>query len=392
MIIAPSFGAVEPALPSCRAMRALVGVCVASAMLLAGCGGGSDKPPAPANTATPAKTGAPVEPGLTGALRAVTSGQASREFFAWTDIARVRQVAGFPEHVANLHDGPSQAKANWLTPLAVGSTSLGTSGDQVWPALQERLGFDYMQGARSISIGLPPRRAFRLDGVAAAPVAATLRRGRVRTVGDAEGHAIFARMPENKIDIDDPLGQAGILNAANRISAEGRTVAMASEDAQVTAVLGAGRTLADEPEYRAAADCLGDVVSAEIYPARLFRLASSLVAVGTRASGQTLEWVACDVGVAPGEADGLVAGLRRRLAPEAKTPDSGARIGDTARLVGADSGQAADHTWVRAVTRSPGDGPGYLLDAALINGSLGYYFGARLLPGDLANGQRAPSP
>jgi hypothetical protein len=87
-----------------------------------------------------------------------------------------------------------------------------------------------------------------------------------------------------------------------------------------------------------------------------------------------------------------VAGLRKRLASEAKPPDSRGRIGETARLVDAGSGQAADHTWVRAVTRPPGDGPGHLLEAALTNGSLGYYFGASLLPGELANGQPVPPP
>jgi hypothetical protein len=374
-------------------MRALAGVCVVSATLWAGCGGGAEKPPAPAKTATPTKSAEPVEPGLPGALGAVTSGQASRELFAWTDIARVRQVAGLSEHVADLHD-MSQVQNNWLTPLSIGATSIsgGLLIQETWGALQQRLGFDYLRGTRAISIGEPPRRAFRLDGVAAAPVAAALRRGRVQTVGDARGHTIFARRPEGKMDIEDPLTEAGILNVANRIAAAGRTVAMAAEDAQVTAVLGGGRTLADEPEYQATADCLGDVVSAEIYPARLYRLTSSVVAVGTRAGGQTLEWVACDVGVAPAEAGGLVAGLRKRLAPDAKTPDRRARIGDTVTLVGADSGQAAGRTWVRAVARPAGQGPGALFIDALTNASMGYYFGATPLPGELASGRRAPSP
>ena len=152
--VAPPCGALEERLPSCRAMRALVGVCVGLAALWAGCGGG-DGSPAPTETATATATAA--RTGLRGALAAVKSGEAAHQAFYWTDVAGVRDVAGYPARAADLKVRGNR-QSRWLLPLGAGADALG--GDAfMLGKVGERLGFDYLAADSATSIGEPPRRA-----------------------------------------------------------------------------------------------------------------------------------------------------------------------------------------------------------------------------------------
>src|SRR5262245_24650511 len=162
--VAPSFGAVEAVLPSCRAMRALVGVCVAAALLMAGCGG-KDEPPAPAKTTAPKATAtAPSGAAkLLDALAEVKSGEAAHKAFYWSNIAGLRDVAGYPDHIADLKFD-SNRRSRWLLGLGVGAQALGQGDAAVLAKVGERLGFDYLAATSALSIGEPARPGGRLDG------------------------------------------------------------------------------------------------------------------------------------------------------------------------------------------------------------------------------------
>src|SRR5262245_34700652 len=103
--VAPSFGAVEAVLPSCRAMR----------------------------------------------------------HWYWSNIAGLRDVAGYPDHIADLKFD-SNRRSRWLLGLGVGAQALGQGDATVLAKVGQRLGFDYLAATSALSIGEPARPGGRLDG------------------------------------------------------------------------------------------------------------------------------------------------------------------------------------------------------------------------------------
>ncbi len=236
----------------------------------------------------------------------------------------------------------------------------------------ERLGFDYLAADSATSIGEPPRRAVRLDGVDGAAVAAAARRLGAKEVR-SNGRTILARRPEGKMDLNDPLTELGVLSGTNRIAADGRTAALGGFDEPIDEVLGGGTTLAGEGAYRAAAACLGDgALFAVMYPASVARASGTLVAVGARADGENAVEVACEVGVPPADARRHVAALRKSLGPAARTA-SGVPMREIGTFAEATSGAAAGSTWVRAAVRL--NRPVGFFTNELVRGNLPGYFG-----------------
>jgi hypothetical protein len=351
-------------------MRALAGVCAASALLWAGCGGGKQ---APAKTSAPTATAAATAGSqkLLDALAEVKSGEAAHKALYWSNIAGLRQVAGYPDHTADLKVDDNR-QSRWLLGLSVGAESLARGDMTAMDKVGERLGFDYLGAGSSTSIGEPPREAMRLDGVDGAAVAAAARRLGAKPV-QSSGRTILARRDEGKQDFNDPLTNLGVLAGANRISAAGRTAALGAFDEPVDEVLGGGTSLADEGEYQAAAACLGDgALYAVIYPTSVVKASGTLVAVGARADGQNAVELACEVGVPPADAARHVAALRKSLGPNARLP-GGEPVREIGTLAEAASGKAAGRTWVRAAVRL--NRPVGFFTNELVRGDLPQYFG-----------------
>jgi hypothetical protein len=348
-------------------MRA-AGIIVVAALLLAGCGAGDEPARTPAPKAS--ATAAPAHTGLMGALASVKAGEAAHKAFSWTDVAGVRKVAGYPDHTADLRFDDNR-KTRWMQALGAGAEALG--GDAfTLGKVGERLGFDYLSADAATSIGDPPRRAVRLDGVDSAAVADAARRLGAKEV-PSNGHTILARRPEGKMDLDDPLSRLGVLSGANRIATDHGAAVLGGFDEPVDEALGHGTSLAAEPDYQAAAACLGDgALFAVIYPGSVAGFGGALVAVGARAEGENAVEVACEIGVPAGAADTKVAALRRSLGPDART-SAGVPMRQVGTLAEAAGGETAGRTWVRAAVRL--NRPVGFFTDELVRHGLPQYFG-----------------
>jgi hypothetical protein len=90
-----------------------VGMILAAALLLAGCGRAQEEP---AKRATPAPK--PAATALLGALAAVGAGEDARQGFQFSDVKRLRTLGGYPDHVADLR--LVDEKLRWAQALAMG--------------------------------------------------------------------------------------------------------------------------------------------------------------------------------------------------------------------------------------------------------------------------------
>ena len=135
--------------------------------------------------------------------------------------------------------------------------------------IAEKTGIDVFAGDQALSIGEPPRRAVRLDGTDGGAFSAALTKLGAKPQ-DALGRHFLAIGEEGGFDVKSPLAQLGVLSELDRAVVDGDTVAWGAFEAPVDEALGgSGSSLADNPSYAAAADCLGDVVTASCCPRAL---------------------------------------------------------------------------------------------------------------------------
>ncbi len=263
-------------------------------LALAGCGGDSESSPPP-------------EGPLAEALGDVAGGGASGSLgFGWADPRLVAQ-SGFGARVIAEALGPN---AGSVVEAAV--------------RLRRRFGFDPLEAKRLISVGGSYAFGLRLDGVDGRRLARALEAdgGRSRQSGGLELVEIgdYAVVPE-------PLLSSGVLGLGAFDALSRGLIVLAISDRARTALLGRGDRLLDEPTYRAAADCLGDVVAARLVPDKLLlsvELGIDLVAAGVRSEGEVL----CVLGGTAERADEVAGALERSLAPGARDPGSGEPLSD----------------------------------------------------------------
>jgi hypothetical protein len=309
-----------------RLARVVGAAVAASALALGACGGDDDSPPGGA---------------FSDALAEIGGGGANGSLgVGWAD----------PQLVADSGLGP-RLMADALGPNA---SSLIDSARR----LRHEFGFDPMSADRLISIGGSYAFGLRLEGLDGR----RLRDALVRAGGEtrpADGSDLveigrYAVVPDPLLRLDvrglgayDALGPDLIVLA---ISARARS-----------ALLGEGDRLIDEPTYRAAADCLGDVVAVRMIPDKL--LLSSEVGVDAVAVGVTADSeVMCVIGGSPEHAADVASALERTLAARARDPVSGERISDSVTEVEVATDSYAGVQWVRAEGRPSGAHPrGYFL-------------------------------
>jgi hypothetical protein len=229
------------------------------------------------------------------------------------------------------------------------------------PALRRRFGLDPLSADRLVSVGGSYAFGLRLDGVDGRGLGRALSRGgaRVRRADQldlvsAGGYAV----------VPDPLVAAGVHGLGAR-DAFGRSLTVLAISARARAsLLGRGGRLIEQPVYRAAADCLGDVVAARMIPERLLlstEFGVDLVAVGIRADRRE---VLCVLGGTADRAEEIAAALEASLAPDAREPRTGKPM---AELVSAADVTSAPYEGVQVVRaeliRAPGEPPGFLFGA-----------------------------
>jgi hypothetical protein len=233
------------------------------------------------------------------------------------------------------------------------------------PLLRRRYGFDPLAAERLVSVGGSYAFGLRLDGVDARQLRQSLTRiGRARRDGQLELIDVgdYAVVPE-------PLLQAGVTGLGAR-DAFGRDLTVLAISARARAsLLGRGDRLLEQPTYRAAADCLGDVVAARMVPDNLLLstdLGVDLVAVGIEAKREVL----CVLGGTAERAGEIATALETALAPDAREPRSGERIGDLISAVDVVTEPYEGVEVVRAeLTPATGQSPGFLF-GAISRGSL----------------------
>lgn len=235
------------------------------------------------------------------------------------------------------------------------------------PLIRRRFGFDPLSAERLVSVGGSYAFGLRLDGVDGRQLGQALTRvgGRVRQgdqleLVDVGGYAVA---PE-------PLLQAGVHGLGAR-DAFGRDLTVLAISATARAsLLGRGDRLLDQPIYRAAADCLGDVGAARMIPDNHLLssdLGVDLVAVGVRARR---EEVLCVLGGTAERADEVTAALESSLAPDAREPRSGESIRNLISAVDVVNEPYEGVEVVRAeLTLAAGQSPGFLF-GTIARGSL----------------------
>lgn len=234
------------------------------------------------------------------------------------------------------------------------------------PRLRRRFDLGPLSAERLISVGGSYAFGLRLDGVDGRQLGRALvaAGARARHVSELELVEIgdYAVVPE-------PLLKSGVHGLGAFDAFNRRLAVLAISDRARAALLGRGSRLLDEPTYRAAADCLGDVVAARLMPDKLLlgtELGVDVVAVGVTADGEVL----CVVGGTAERADEVASALQTSLAPDARDPVSGEPISDSVAAVEVVSRPYQGVEVVRAdVSLATGQSPGFLF-GALSRGSL----------------------
>jgi hypothetical protein len=303
------------------------GVAVALMLAVAGCGNGAGTPP-------------PSGP-LAAALATVGGGGAHGSLgVGWADPQLVRKTGGRAGLIGD---------------------ALGPNARSVIEEarrLRRRLGFDPRTADRLVSVGGSYAFGLRLDGVDGRHLERRLvdAGGRARRVGQLKLIDIgsYAVVP-------GPLLRSGVSGLGAR-DALGRdlTVLAISETAR-DALLGRGGRLLDQPIYRAAAHCLGDVVAARLIPDNLLLstdLGVDLVALGVSDADHEM---LCVLGGTAERAGEVAAALKSSLAPGAREPVTGRPIRKSvARAqVGRERYEGVEAVQAK-LTLASGQSPGFL--------------------------------
>lgn len=320
-------------------MRGIAIIAAAATLALSGCGGagddaGSERPPGPLADAL-AEVGGGGEHGSLGV--------------SWADPQLVRQ-AGFGSELL-------------VDALAPNAKTVVESA----PALRRRFGLDPVSAERLLSVGGSYAFGMRLDGVDGGGLARALRRdgGRSSSAGATELIDIgdYAVVP-------DPLLAADV-NGLGAFDAFGSDFAvLAISDRARSALLGEGDRLLEQPEYEAAARCLGpDVVAARIVPDKQLlsiETGIDMVAIGTTAGSELL----CVVGGTSDRAEAVTGALESALSPSSRDPVTGERLGRSIAATEVTSATTNGTETVRAeVERTQTGTPGFLF-GTIASGSL----------------------
>lgn len=297
-----------------------------SALCLAACGGGSDEghPPGPLADSL-SEIGGGGEHGSLGV--------------GWTEPRAALRAGLDPEAIAR---------------------ALGPNAQSVVeaaPVLRRRFGLDPLAAERLVSVGGSYAFGLRIDGLPARGLRSALRApgsskpGEGAELVDVGGYA----------QVPDTLLSAGVLGLGARDAFGPDFAVLAISENSRASLLGRNGRLIDQPIYRAAADCLGDVVAARMVPDKLLLSVETgveLVAVGLRRGREIL----CVLGGTEERSRQVDSALRASLAPSARDPRTGEPMSRLVRDVRVRSGSYEEVPVVRVELTSV-EGPGFLFSA-----------------------------
>jgi hypothetical protein len=238
--------------------------------------------------------------------------------------AALAEIGGGGEH-GSLGVGwsePGPARAAGIGPELI-AEALGPNAQSVVeaaPELRRRFGFDPLGARRLVSVGGSYAYGLRLDGLRGSGLRAALLAAGGHPKRSTEGLDLvdvgrYAQVPS-------PLLDAGVLGLGARDAFALGFTALAISATSRAALLGHDGRLIEQPDYRAAADCLGDVVAARLVSERHLlsvEVGIDLVAAGVAPDREVL----CVIGGTADRARRTATALRAGLAPSARDPRTG---------------------------------------------------------------------
>ncbi len=324
-------------MPSSTARRARsLGLGLAAVLLVALAGCGDDSPPRP--------------PGPLAAALSVVGGGGEHGSLGvgWTEPSLARQ-AGVPPRLM----------ARALAPNAESVVERGA-------VLRRRFGLDPLSAERLVSVGGSYAFGLRLDGVDGSGLRDALLRAGGRA-HDGDGVQILDVGPYAQVP--QPLLSSGVFGLGARDAFGPSSTVLAISLTSRAALLGRGDRLIEQPVYRAAADCLGDVVAARMIPDKLListEVGVELVGMGI---GRGYE-VLCVLGGTPERARGIAANLRVSLGRGARDPRLGTPIAAEVRAPDVQTSSYQGVEVVRAVVTPVGGRPRGFFFSTIGRGSL----------------------
>jgi hypothetical protein len=214
--------------------------------------------------------------GLREAMASVQDNPVSRRFFAWSDQAALRKLTG----ISSESSAGSAKKLNptWTRLTAAALPALAG----LEPQVTSSTGIDVYKGAQAITVGVAPETAGRIDGISAGAVTKQLKVLGV-TPTSGKGLSIAVLAPDDQVAVGNPHLGRDVYLALNRLAVKGSTVAFGLASGPLNVALGGGRSLADDTDETAMAQCLGDVVVAQVTtPPAGAAAGVTLVGVGVR--------------------------------------------------------------------------------------------------------------
>jgi hypothetical protein len=240
--------------------------------------------------------------------------------------------------------------------------------------LRARFGLNPLAASQLVSVGGSYSFGLRLDGVDGRRLASEL----VADGGRHRGSAEDARIEIGDYGVvPDALRDLGVRGLGAFTALGPQRAALAMSDRALASLLGESERLLDEPLYRAAIECLGDVVAARMVPDKLLvstELGVELVAVGVEADHEVL----CTVGGTAERAAEVAEALESGLAPEADDPITREPMARSLSAVELENQPYEGVQTVRAeLTVQPEEGRGYVFGALARASVVGWINGAQ---------------
>jgi hypothetical protein len=259
---------------------------------------------------------------LKDAMGQVQNGPIARSFFAWADQKALRKLTG----ISSVGDtsNKKKVKPRWSRLATAGLPDAG----RLEPQFTDTTGIDPFSGDRTMTVGVAPEEAGRVDGAAISTVKKKFQALGAQAV-TAGGRIRMELAPDDQVDSNDSRLAGDVYLALNRVVIKGSSLAFGLATGPVDAVLGGGPALSDDADEGAIAACLGDVVAAEILmPPPGAAAGVSRVGVGVRRPGaitDSVQEVLCETAgrqqLAP-----LAATITSRVQQGAPLPGTGLQV------------------------------------------------------------------
>jgi hypothetical protein len=287
-----------------------IAVVTAFTLCLVACNGGSSSSGA----------GSDVRDGMA----SVQDNPLSRRFFGWSDQTELRKLTGITSYT----NAGNAKKVNGTWSRLTGAAVPDLAGLE--PQLTSSTGIDVYKGNRAITVGVPPNTAGRIDGADTGAVTKQLKVLGV-TPQSTKGLSISVLAPDDQVAVGNPHLGGDVYLALNRLAVKGSTVAFGLASGPLNVVLGgAGRSLADDTDEAAMAQCLGDVVVAQVTtPPAGAAAGVTLVGVAVRRPASPTDRVSevlCEV--AGNSTDAVASAMVARTQPDSALPGRGLHVRD----------------------------------------------------------------